>query len=211
MWSLLASSKVNERAPLGTFRYTNTGYNIATLLTDRKTGVNWQSLLTREIFNPAGMTHSSASMVGAARWTLARPHGYSLDTQRSERIPLEKTDKTMQSAGGVVMSAHDAARWLELLAEDGRLQGRQVIPAAALQAARAPVATVNEKRDDFTRESYGLGWYIGHYRDDVMLHAFGSFAGARSHVSYLPDRRVGVAVFANDSTVSAVVVDLVAK
>ena len=52
MWSLLATGKANTRAPLGTFSYTNVGYNIATILTDRKLGVRWQELLEQEYSGP---------------------------------------------------------------------------------------------------------------------------------------------------------------
>jgi CubicO group peptidase (beta-lactamase class C family) len=213
LWSLLASSKANSRAPLGTFSYTNVGYNIATLLTDRKLGVRWQELLDREVFRPVGMTHASTSMskARAAGWSIALPHSWSPDTGRSERIYLEKTDQTMQSAGGVIMSARDAQRWLEVMVEDGRIGGKQVIPAALIQSTREPLADLDENNDGFTRKHYGLGWYLGDYRDEVVLHHFGGFPGARAHVSYLPERHVGVAVFINDSSVSGSMIDLVAK
>jgi CubicO group peptidase (beta-lactamase class C family) len=213
LWSLLASSKPNAKAPLGTFAYTNTGYNIATILTDKKLDEPWQDLLAREVFRPAGMTHSSASMSKsrAAGWSIARPHAWSPESRRSERIYMEKADQTMQSAGGVIMSARDASRWLELMVEDGRIGGRQVFPAAVIQSTRAPLADLDENRDGFTRKHYGLGWYLGTYRDDEMLSHFGGFSGARAHVSYLPGRHAGVAAFINDSSVSGPVVDLIAK
>jgi CubicO group peptidase (beta-lactamase class C family) len=213
LWSMLGSSKPNERAPLGKFSYTNVGYNITTILTDRKLGRRWQDLLEREVFRPAGMTRSSAYMSKAlaAGWSVARPHGYSLDTHRSERIRIEKTDQTMQSAGGVIMSARDAARWLELMVEDGRIAGKPVVPAAVVRSTRVPLADLAENADGFTRKHYGLGWYLGTYRDDAILQHLGGFPGARAHVSYLPGRHTGVAVFINDSTVSAPVVDLIAK
>jgi CubicO group peptidase (beta-lactamase class C family) len=213
LWSLLASSKANARAPLGTFAYTNVGYNIATLLTDRKLGVRWQELLAREVFGPAGMTHATTSISQArtAGWSLARGHAWSPESGRSERIYLEKTDQTMHSAGGVIMSAQDARRWLELMIEDGRIGGRQVIPAAVVQSTRVPLADLDENNDGFTRRHYGLGWYIGEYHDDVVLHQFGGFPGARAHVSYLPARHAGVAAFVNDSSICGPIVDLVAK
>src|SRR5690606_13431223 len=49
LWRLLANSEVNADAPLGTFEYTNIGYNIATVLTDRMLGVRWQDLLDGEV------------------------------------------------------------------------------------------------------------------------------------------------------------------
>ena len=62
----------------------------------------------------------------------------------------------------------------------------------------------------FRRFGYGLGWYWGDYRGDTLLHHFGSFDGARAHISFMPRHRVGVAVLLNASGPAADVTDLVA-
>jgi len=196
LWRLLSESTLNTDAPRGQFDYTNVGYNIATVLTDRRMGVVWQDLLDREVFAPAGMTRSTARMSRAAAWSVAKPHTLNGDGALA-RIALEKTDQTMQSAGGVIMSANDAVRWLELMVENGRAGGRQVIAPEAIATAKEPVAQVTTEFDGYTREAYSLGWYHGPYRDQRLLHHFGGFAGFRAHVSFLPAVGVGVAVFAN--------------
>ncbi len=212
LWRLLAACQPNADAPHGKFEYTNLGYNIATILTDRKLGVRWQDLLDREIFAPAGMTRSSAVMSRAAagRWSVAKPHMAGADG-RVAPVYLQKTDQTMQSAGGIILSANDALRWLELMIEDGRVGGRQVAPTAAVAATRSPRAAVKDTYEGYSREQYGLGWFLGPYRGDPMLHHFGGFAGFRSHFSYLPGRKLGVAGMVNDSTVAAPVVDAIAN
>lgn len=211
LWRLLAASDVDAKAPLGTFNYTNTGYNIATILTDRHFGQPWQDMLDREIFRPTGMQHATARMSRArhGRWSIAKPHTASPDGVT--KLYLEKTDQTMHSAGGAVMSANDALRWLELMIETGAVGGRQILPAASILATRTPIATLNEKYAGYTRKAYGLGWYHGPYRDERMLHHFGGFPGARAHVSYIPARRIGVAAFVNDSSVAAQLTDAVAN
>lgn len=212
LWRLLAVSEANSKAPFGTFQYANVGYNIATILTDRRLGVRWQDLLQQEIFDPAGMTRTSTSMSRAksSQWSTAKPHGLGRSGVR-ERSYLEKTDATMHSAGGVVMSAHDAARWLELIIEDGRVGRRRCVPAEVVQGTRTPIATVNAELDGYRREHYGLGWYIGPYRNERMLHHFGGFSGTRAHISYLPDQAIGVAAFTNDSTVGLRLVNAIAN
>jgi CubicO group peptidase (beta-lactamase class C family) len=212
LWRLLASSSVNEDAPLGTFAYTNEGYNIATVLTDRRLALPWHELLQREIFTPARMSRASARMSRArgGNWSVARPHGLAGNGAMGP-IYLEKTDQTMQSAGGVIMSANDAVRWLELMCEDGRIDARQIVPAEAVAASRIPRAEVNANFNGYERRHYGLGWYIGPHRDEQMLHHFGGFAGFRAHVSYIPARRTGVAVFLNEDSVTADMVDAIAN
>lgn len=203
LWRLLAESTVNVEAPRGRFDYTNVGYNIATVLTDRRLGVAWQDILDREVFGPAGMTHASARISRAAAWSVAKPHALSGDGALS-RIYLEKTDQTMQSAGGVIMSANDAARWLELMLAQGRVGGRQVISPDVIEAVKTPIAGVQAELDGYMREAYALGWYHGPYRDQRLLHHFGGFAGFRAHVSFMPAVGVGVAVFANGNQGGAV-------
>lgn len=203
LWRLLGESTPNVEAPRRQFVYSNVGYNITTVLTDRRMGMTWQAVLDREVFAPAGMTRTSARMSRAAAWSVAKPHTLSSDGALT-RIALEKTDQTMQSAGGVIMSANDASRWLELMVEGGRLGGRQIIAPEAIATVIAPVAQVGAAFDGYTREAYALGWYLGPYREQSMLHHFGGFAGFRAHVSCLPALGVGVAAFANGSQGGAV-------
>lgn len=198
LWDLLAASRVNEEAPHGTFQYTNTGYNILTLLTDRKLGLAWQDLLAREIVRPLGMTRTTAYMSEAERqgWPVARPHGPA-DGNAMAPLYLHKVDATMQSAGGMIMRANDALLWLELLVNEGRAAGEQVLPTGAVSEIRERRVEVAQQFGPYLREDYGLGWYVSAYDGDLMIHHFGGFAGFRAHVSYLPERGVGVAVFVN--------------
>lgn len=212
LWRLLAACEPTPDTPLEKFDYTNLGYNIATILTDRKTGVRWQDMLARDIFGPAGMTRTSATISRAtsAGWALARPHMVRTDGL-VEPIYLQKLDQTMQSAGGVIMTANDALKFLELMCEDGHVGGRQVLPRSVVLGSREPLAEVGETFEDYKRDRYSLGWYSGPYRDELLLHDFGAFAGFRAHVSYMPGRRTGVATFVNDSTVASPLVDVIAN
>jgi len=210
LWRLLSACAINAKAPFGTFEYTNTGYNIATILSDRRLGLPWQDLLDDELFRPMGMRRTSARMSRARSggWSVARPH--IVLPEGVTRIALEKSDATMHSAGGVIMSASDAVLWLELMSEAGMVGGRRILPAQAVMATREPFAKLDREFAGYTRKAYGLGWYHVPFRDELMLHHFGAFAGARAHVSYLPARRTGVAAFVNDSSVASQLADVVA-
>jgi len=213
LWRLLGETQPNAEAPLGKHQYTNDGYNILTVLTDRRLGVRWQDLLEREIFRPAGMTRTTAYMsrARAAGRTVAQGYVSGLPEGRT-RVQLMKVDATMQSAGGLVMSANDAVRWLELMANDGKVGGRQVVDAEAVRMTRAGAVDTGEVRaNDFGANRYSLGWNIGRYGDEDVFFHYGGFAGFRAHVSYIPARRIGVAVLANDSSIGGRLGDAVAK
>ncbi|MEZ6023224.1 MAG: serine hydrolase domain-containing protein [Hyphomonadaceae bacterium] len=209
LWRLLAESEVNADAPLGTFDYTNVGYNIATVLTDRGLGVQWQDLLDREVFAPLGMIRTSARMsrAVAAGWRVAKPHEA---LPSPERVYLEKTDQTMQSAGGVILSANDALRWLEAMVRGGQLGSRQVIAPEVIAATREPLAQTSGDMMGFDRTTYGLGWFSGDHRGTTIYHHFGGFAGFAAHVSYMPERGVGVAVLSNGGGLGNVVIHTLA-
>jgi CubicO group peptidase (beta-lactamase class C family) len=206
--ALLASATTLNEAGFGNFDYSNSGYNILTTLTDAIVGVPWQDLLQTEIFDRAGMKTATAR-ISTARGEIARPY-FGAAPGGPQRLYLEKTDATQQSAGGVFMSAEDALFWLDLMINDGRVGGARRLPAAAVAEAKRPQAKVGTSFANYSREAYSLGWYVGQYKGEPMLHCFGSFVGFRSHVSFLPDRRSGVAVFVNDGSVGFRYADVLA-
>lgn len=211
LWRLLGATTLRDDAPPGTFAYTNVGYNILALLMEQRTGKPWQEIIRDEILSPAGMTRTSSyiSKAGREGWSLARPYA-GIEPGGPLRLALEKQDNTMQSAGGTIISAADAAKWITLHLSNGQLGGERIIPAEIVAGTHAPLAETGSRFSSFDRDYYGLGWHIGRYGDDTLIHHFGSFAGARSHLSFMPERNVGVAVFVNDSTLGFFYADILA-
>lgn len=210
---LLPFSSVNNAKPLGTFKYTNSNYNILTQLVEKKLGKNWQTIIKNEIFDKLGMSKTTAYISKAENenWSIARPH-LTLVSNSPQPSYLQKTDKTMHSAGGVFMSASDAQKWLEILVEEGRFDNKQIIPRSAINAVKTPHVPVDEVFANYKRKHYGLGFYIGDYGDTnrQLIHHFGSFAGNRAHVSFMPKEKIGVAVFINDNQIGFQLADIIA-
>jgi CubicO group peptidase (beta-lactamase class C family) len=207
---LLSASTPNAEAPLGTFQYTNVGYNILSIYLDRTTGQRWQDLLDDRIFTPAGMEHTTAyaSEPDRGGWGKAAPYG-PFGENGPERLYLEKQDNTMQAAGGMYASARDLARWVILQLNDGQLDGDEVFPEDIIKQVHEPVAVVDANYGPFLRTGYGLGWYTGTYDSEAMMHHFGGFGGAHAHVSFLPERDLGMVVLINESDVGGRLATLV--
>ncbi len=200
-----------SKAPRGTFAYTNLGYNILSLILDRETGKPWQDLLREMIFEPLGMSRTTAyaSLPRQEGWPVAAPY-FGLHPDGIQRPYLEKQDNTMQAAGGLLSTAADLARWVEVQLNDGRLDGRQVFPEEVIRATHQRHAKTDAEFGPFKRGGYGLGWYVASYQDEPMLHHFGSFAGFRSHVSFMPEHDLGVAVVVNEGSVGSRLADVFA-
>jgi CubicO group peptidase (beta-lactamase class C family) len=209
MQSLLAATVETPDAPVGTFRYSNAGYNIATLLIARKTGLDWRALVKREVLDPLGMT-ATTPFISRAGGVLAAGHVAGPDGGLL-RSALQKSDATMQSAGGLVSTANDMARWLQVQINDGVVDGRRVFPAGLVASTHRPLATQDAAFGPYRRTGYGLGWEVGSFGDDLLVHHFGNFAGSRAHVSLLPAHRLGVAVMVNEDVVAGGLADLVAN
>jgi CubicO group peptidase (beta-lactamase class C family) len=206
--ALLAGSEVTDRR----FHYDNLGYVMAGLVLERVAGVPWQRLLDSAIFAPLSMRHTSAYMSQAEPWQVAVPYAPGADGT-PQRLTPTKQDATMHPAGGVVSSAADLARWLQVNLADGRLEGTQVLSAAALTEAHRLQVRLDEEREfgPFRRFGYGLGWYWGTFGSDTLLHHFGGYPGARAHVSFMTAHGIGVAVLVNVSGAAADVADLMAS
>lgn len=191
------------------FQYDNLGYVVASLVLERVTGKPWQDALDELVFQPLGMRHTTARMSKAGRL----PTGYILD-RKGELAPvtIAKNDRMMHAAGGIVTTAADLARWLEANASNGRVGGKQRLPAAAFEEAhRLQVPTDSVKRGDFKSRGYGFGWYQGDDAGESVLFHGGGYPGWHSLFSFMPQRGLAVGVMTNTSSpLGAAVADSIA-
>jgi CubicO group peptidase (beta-lactamase class C family) len=183
------------------FRYGNMGYNVASLAMDAWLGESWKDVLAEEIFAPIGMGSTSAYRSRLDESRLAMPYGWEPDGW--VRRPYGKEDTNMHAAGGMMTTTADLARWLIVNLNEGRIDGRQVLPAAAVADAHTAVAENDGDWGPFSRDGYGLGWHVGVFDGARQLHHFGGFTGFHAHMSFMPDERIGVVVLANDSRLGA--------
>ncbi|HKY99335.1 MAG TPA: serine hydrolase [Gemmatimonadaceae bacterium] len=180
-----------------TFRYGNVGYNVAALAMDAATKKSWKEVLQSEIFTPLGMKHTSAYVSKFARADLATPYQLTLDGWKAR--PYGKTDANMQSAGGLITTLRDMGTWLTAHINNGKVGGRQMLPAAAFEEAHKNAAgTLALQAMGGTQIGYALGWNILVRGNDTIYTHGGGFPGFATHMSFVPSRRLGIAIFANN-------------
>jgi CubicO group peptidase (beta-lactamase class C family) len=200
-------------ANYGKYRYTNLGYNVYGALLDHHLKIKWQDAVQRRILNPMGMKHTSTSVsrAGAKKWTIAAPYVYDSQSGKTIRSVLEKNDNNMQSAGGMFASISDIGRWLNMQMNDGKLGGKQVMPADLIRASHAALAPTERNDPPFTdKGAYGLGWQVGMYRNEKVISHHGGFAGYSNHFSFLPEKKIAVAVVTNHDPVGQRAVHMIA-
>jgi CubicO group peptidase (beta-lactamase class C family) len=183
------------------FTYDNLGYVVASLIAERVTGKKWQDLMEEIVLQPLGMRSTSAYF-SRAKGAVATGYVTALDRTQSEAF-MAKRDETMHAAGGIVTTAKDLSRWLVANIEE---------PAPAFRDAHKLQITLVKPSDRFKvhRTGYGFGWYVSTYDGIAMLEHSGGYPGWRAHVSFLPKKRIGVAIVSNNSGLGGFLPDVLA-
>jgi CubicO group peptidase (beta-lactamase class C family) len=210
LWRMVGQMRPNGEAPLGTFDYGNLGYNLATLLIERRLGRRWQDIVRDEVLRPIGAAQTHPDGLAELRRTQTFAAPYGLGPTGPERLNLLKIDSNMQSAGGLFSSANDLSRWLTLQLAAHRGGRPLPIPADVVTMTHRPIGTLDQSFGPYQRAGYGLGWYSGAFEGETLYHSFGGYAGARSHVSFMPSRDLGVAIVTNDEGAGYLLVDIAA-
>jgi CubicO group peptidase (beta-lactamase class C family) len=199
-------------APLATgrkFVYSNLGYNIFGLVLDSQFKEGWKALIRREVFEPVGMKSTRANVSEAPPDRLALPYELGLDGQ-FQRVPYAKKDSNMHAAGGHVSSANDLARYLVAHLNGGKIDGHQALPQEAVNRTHVQQTDQDRTFGPYHRTGWALGWDIGDYEGELLLHRFGGFAGFRPHVSFMPKHGIGVVVLVNGGGSASPLSDVVA-
>ena len=193
------------RRPTDDLVYSNFGYNVAAMVIDRLRPEGWRRYLDSAVYEPAGMHETYARVSGLDVRRIARPHvlnaagGYATEE-------FQKTDATMNSAGGHLATLRDLARWTIVQMDGGMIDGRQVFPREAVELSHRLIArqTVEARKrfGPFEREGWAAGWDIGTFMGEPMVSRFGGYHSFRSHLSMLPRRRIGVVAQVNGPSAS---------
>ena len=183
------------------FEYDNLGYNLYAALLARRTGKRWQDWLAEEVFKPLGLQHTSARTSDFAGDTLAYSHVWIGGEQGWEVVP-PKPDAIMQSAGGMVTSPDDMARWLQVQLGAGLPVG---FDARLLDAAHRVGAHVDPKAKnayELPCSGYAFGWNVCDFRGHRLYIHGGAYTGARTMMAFSPELGVGIGVFSNSDNMT---------
>lgn len=192
------------------YLYTTDSYTAIGEVVAENVGEPWEKFAADTFWKPLGMTRTNADHTLARRDpNAASPHLTGSDG-RKQAIDWIYEDYNALPAGGVNSSAHDLALWLRLQLGDGTLDGKTLLPAAALQETHMPQTPERGKyaqsdwadvagdgADRIRHRSYAMGWFVHDYRGhDVIWHS-GGIDGFRSRMGFVPDLGIGIVALAN--------------
>lgn len=168
--------------------YSNGGYTLAAEIVARVSGQTFPDFCRERIFVPLGMvnTHFHQDLT-----QLVRGRAYSYARAKGEYVaaPLNYANV---GATSLFTTALDLSKWLDCFRE----------PRIGTEASFAQLQE-RAKLDDGTEIPYGLGVALDQCLQRRAVFHSGGDAGFRSHVVWLPDQSLGVAVVGNASDLDA--------
>lgn len=202
------------------FQYDNLGYNIYAAALEAKTGKSWHVWLKEKVFTPLKMTATSGRTSDYAAekiaWSHQRTGASRDDWPRADGwyLMAPKTDGMMQSAGGLMTSPNDMARWLEAQLKGQGPDGSGLTPHIFARARNDRVAQPSDAHG-FACDGYVYGWNVCKLLiraeqdaaggDRVMGPFFqhgGGYVGVRSLMTAAPNLGFGAAILSNSDSLT---------
>lgn len=183
--------------------YSNLGSLLLAAAITKATGASFEDVVRGEVLQPAGMTHTDFSYPAAGpvatgnhprydpmrlllpRWVTGHPHG--------RWLTLRPFLVDGSAYGGLVGSADDAARFLQMHLAGGRIDDQQVISAA-------DAATMSHINQPGKRYDLGLGWFTpakSRAAQPAFVEHLGGGAGFFNLIRMYPSAGVGIVVMGN--------------
>jgi CubicO group peptidase (beta-lactamase class C family) len=185
-----------------TFLYNNMMFAAAGYIIQLQAGKTWEDFVRERIFQPLGMNASGYSVADMLKQD---DHGVPFtekhDTMELYQIPYYEDTAGMAPCGGIISNIQEMSHWLIALMNEGKYEGRQVLPANVLKATLEPAIalpnTLAEVRGywELLDPAYGMGRDTVSYRGHLLTYHGGDLNGFHSQVSFMPRERIGVIVF----------------
>ncbi len=142
------------------FLYNNLMFTAAGQVIEELSGQTWEQFVQHRIFDPLGMSRSTLSIDDNLKGAEpAVPYSERRDSTVLYRQPYYTAEVAIAPAGAINSCVLDLSRWVIALLNGGRVDGKQVIPAAVLRETMAPsIAMPNA-----ALESRGWGENLNQY------------------------------------------------
>lgn len=202
----LTSQEVREKLakvkPLYGFRtrwgYTNAAFLTAGEIIPKACGLSWADFLRQRIFQPLQMNNTvvfTHEMEKVANKTIA----HAVEDGKLQKIPYGNIDN-LAPAGSISSSIKDMSHWVTMLLNNGKYEGKQVIPEDAIEATRDPHSFMGAAQHPTAGSYfvlYGLGWDVCTFGGHRIVGHTGGVNGFVTSVMLMPEEKTGIVVLTN--------------
>jgi CubicO group peptidase (beta-lactamase class C family) len=184
-----------------TFLYNNLMFSAVGYIIELKSGKTWEQYVRENIFEPLDMNTTTYTISDL----LKQPdHGVPYREKRDSfelyPIPYYEDTEGVAPAGAIISNVSELSHWLIALMNDGKYDGKQVLPPEVLKATMQPAIGLPNALGEalgyweVLNPDYGMGRQTASYRGRLMTFHGGDLPGFHSQVSFLPNDRIGAIV-----------------
>ena len=184
-----------------TFLYNNLMFAAVGQIIEMKSGKKWEDFVRERIFTPLDMkttNYTIADMLKQPDYGV--PFREKRDSFELYKIPYYEDTEGVAPAGAVISNIDELSHWLIALMNEGKYNGKQVLPASALKATLQPaIALPNAAGEalgywEILNSAYGMGRQTASYRGKLLTFHGGDLPGFHSQISFMPNDKIGVIV-----------------
>jgi len=179
----LLQTKDSVYFPAGAkFQYSNSGFCLLSIITERISGQSFASFVRDRIFTPLKMQDSRVYMPG-----IIIPHramGYAKDRTGKTVFSDQSITSATKGDGGVYTSVADYRKWVHALQEDKLVSIQSVIKRLQFKISSAG------------KNYYAAGWFELLSQEPVLFHS-GSTCGFNDFVIWMPSTKLSIVMFSN--------------
>jgi CubicO group peptidase (beta-lactamase class C family) len=184
-----------------TFLYNNLMFSAVGEIIELKSGQRWEQFVREKIFTPLDM---KTTTYGIDDMNKHADHGVPFREKRDSfelyKIPYYEDTEGVAPAGAIISNIDELSHWLIALMNDGKYNGKQVLPAKVLKDTLQPAIglpnTLGEALGfwELLNPAYGMGRQTVSYRGHLLTFHGGDLPGFHSQVSFMPNDKIGVIV-----------------
>lgn len=178
------------------WEYCTDAYSIVGDLFEKISGKPWAEYIEDKIFKPIGMDRTTLNPTKAMNDEDSSRYYLSKDNH-IEEVPFP-TNPIAAPIGFIYSTAKDMAKYLAAHMEYGY---SPILKSRSIADMQNPIGKVSKKLhkkfDNLKEISYGLGWFIGKYKDLKIVEHSGGYHGVKTHASMVPCRKLGIVALSN--------------
>jgi CubicO group peptidase (beta-lactamase class C family) len=152
-----------EFEPGTKYSYANAGINTAARIIEVVTGMPYEEFMHQHLFKPLGMKDTTFWPTESQVRRIAKSYKPNAAKNDLEEINISQlhyplSDRSVRypmPAGGLFSTAHDVARFCQMILNGGALDGKRYLSEKAVKTM------TSKQTGDAVTESYGFGWSAG--------------------------------------------------
>jgi CubicO group peptidase (beta-lactamase class C family) len=184
-----------------TFLYNNLMFAAVGQIIEMKSGKKWEDFVRERIFAPLDMNTSNYTIADMLKQPdYGVPFREKRDSFELYKIPYYQDTEGVAPAGAIISNIDELSHWLIALMNEGKYNGKQLLPASVLKATLQPaIALPNAAGEalgywEILNSAYGMGRQTASYRGKLLTFHGGDLPGFHSQISFMPNDKIGVIV-----------------